>query len=508
MLLFFRRPSSVVSTLTLSALGLGVTPLACGDSPKLDDGTTTCETPGDCPEGQVCTYGGICKTACSKHDDCSSGQFCASWGACESQCVSCGSSCSVTDDCPNGQHCSGGQCHQECTPGTEGGVCGEFICSVNGKCSGRDDIDFPLGGAGGMSGGDGDNVDCIDLDVTFEPQIPNVVLLIDQSGSMTAADGFGSAVQAAIDAGTYQHWDCPNNEQNWRWNVVRNVLFHPENGVVKPLEDKVRFGMALYSSDNGTLRDSECPLLTEVEIGFGAHEAMLDQFQCSEILEDTPTRESLTAVAEKLAAMDLEGPKIIVLATDGEPDNCYCPDWGAQGNASNNPPLECYDNNPDNAVTRGGVEMIPSNAEQYDVVMEAQRIYEELGIRIEVINVSTPNNATLAAHLDDVAERGGAASGASIDGFDPGSLIDAFTSIIDGVRSCAIDLDGSIGAGKESTGTITLNGEPLLLNDPDGWVVNSPTQIELQGEACDMIKSGDHDLQIKFPCGSFVPMIR
>src|SRR5690606_31530473 len=265
---------------------------------------------------------------------------------------------------------------------------------------------------------------------------------------------------------------------SWRWNVVRNILLHPENGVVKPLEDRVRFGMALYSSDNGTLRGQECPLLTEVELGFGTHEAMLAEFECSDVIEDTPTRESLTAVAEKLAALDVDGPKIIVLATDGAPDTCYCPDWGSQGNASNNPPLECYDSNDENLVMRGGVDMIPSHAEQYDVVIEAQRIYEELGIRIEVINVSSPNNATLAAHLDDVAERGGAVSGASIDGFDPGSLTDAFESIIDGVRSCAIDLDGSISPGKESTGTITLNGEPLLLDDPDGWIVNSPTQIE------------------------------
>src|SRR5690606_22233106 len=139
-----------------------------------------------------------------------------------------------TSDCPNGQHCSGGKCHQECTPGSEGGVCGEFACSADGKCAGRDDIDVPIGGAGGMSGGDGDDAGCIDLDVTFEPQIPNVVLLIDQSSSMTASDGFGAAVADAIEAGTYVDWDCPNNN-NWRWNVVRNILLHPENGVVKPL---------------------------------------------------------------------------------------------------------------------------------------------------------------------------------------------------------------------------------------------------------------------------------
>lgn len=408
-----------------------------------------------------------------------------------------------------GQHCAGNTCQQECQPGTKGGVCGGLICNDDGKCVTDDDIVVPASGGSDATGGMGGGTACIDVEVTFDPVIPNVVLLIDQSGSMNAQDGFAPAVEAAIEAG-YVPWDCTRTSmgdnvvstEDYRWNVVRNVLFHPETGVVKPLENSVRFGYASYTYNTAV---ETCPQLEEVAIDFGNHAAMLEEHACNDFpgSGNTPTRESLTQVAEQFAATDLEGPKIIVLATDGLPDNCVCENWSNQGG-------ECASSNCDeeDMVDRGGTMMCPEQAEQYDVVIEAQRIHEELGIAIEVINVSNPSNATLAAHLDDVAERGGAFSKAAIDGFNPAALTDAFKTIIDGVRSCAIDLDGTITAGKEDTGVVTVDGVELVYNGPDGWIVNSPTQIELVGMACETIKSGDHDIDVSFPCDAFMPIVR
>jgi len=47
----------------------------------------------------------------------------------------------------------------------------------------------------------------------------------------------------------------------------------------------------------------------------------------------------------------------------------------------------------------------------------------------------------------------------------------------------------------------------LVLDDADGWQVNTPSELELLGAACEAIKSGDHDLAIKFPCESFRPVV-
>jgi hypothetical protein len=137
------------------------------------------------------------------------------------------------------------------------------------------------------------------------------------------------------------------------------------------------------------------------------------------------------------------------------------------------------------------------------VVATAKDIHAE-DITIHVINVSTPSEASLQQHLTDVADAGG---GKVYPGFSPGALSTAFDDIIDGVRSCVIDLSGEIAKGKESTGVITLDGDTLGLDDPDGWKVNSPSQIELLGAACDTIKSGEHDLSINFPCESFEPVV-
>jgi hypothetical protein len=177
---------------------------------------------------------------------------------------------------------------------------------------------------------------------------------------------------------------------------------------------------------------------------------------------------------------------VIVLATDGEPDNCECPNFG----------------NNDAVPAKCKVDGMPALVQQ-QVVDTAQQIHGD-DITIHVINVSTPSEATLQQHLEDVADAGG---GKVYPGFSPGALSEAFEEIINGVRSCKIDLDGEIAEGKASTGTVTLDGEVLVLDDADGWQVNSPSQIELLGSACEAIKSGGHELAIKFPCESFEPVV-
>lgn len=481
-----------------SMLGLVLGPTACDSEPEAestDNGNSAgpaCTSDAECGEDGTCGLDGTCQFACTSDADCGFSEFCTGRGECKASCTVCGGLCATTADCPNAQYCSSsGTCQRECIPNSSDTSCGNDECSDDGRCVATSDIMVPTGSGGSMGTGGMSNQDCIDVEVDFTPEIPSVVLLIDQSASMNE-NNFGDSVDAAMEAGEYTPWDC--DDYDYRWNVVRNVLLHPDTGVVAPLENDVRFGMALYSSSRG-FSGGTCPALTEVAVDFGTHGAMLDNFECSDLVGDTPTRESLTATAEALAAAALDGPKVIVLATDGEPDNCTCYNWDEEAGA------DCADSA---VVERDGVEMTPSDAEQYDVVLEAARINQELGITVEVINVSNPQNTDLATHLDNVAVQGGATSGASIDGFSPGALAEAFQTIIDGARSCAIDLDGEITAGREATGTVSLDGTDLVYDDPNGWVVNSPTQIELVGTACETIKSGDHDIDVTFPCGSFV----
>lgn len=473
-------------------------PSACSSDPAVDGGNgagSSCEEEKDCAEGLSCTSG-TCRSKCDeigKTDSCES-EVCLADGFCS---VGLGTSCSAGGSCPTGLVCStaSSSCAVPCTADQVSPACGGDVCKSDGTCPRPGEIVIGgLGGQGGAGNGTGGAENCIDVDVTFEPQVPTVMLLIDRSGSMTDEGGFGNAVDDAVESGDYVLGDCPDHN-DWRWNVVRDVLFHTEKGVVKPLESKVRFGLSLYTSHNGSVSESnpeeqdptrECPVLIDVPIALNNHAAMLSEFLCDDVDGDTPTGESLEAAAATLKAFDEPGPKVIVLATDGEPDSCECPNfWG------NEVPAACKQS--------GAADQVKA-----DVVAAAGSIFED-EIIVHVINVSNPNNMGLQEHLSELADAGG---GEVFPGFNPVQLVDAFDEIIDGVRSCKIDLDGEIGEGKEDTGTVKLDGKKLKLGDDDGYRVNRADQIELLGEACDTIKSGDHDIDIKFPCGSFVVVPR
>jgi hypothetical protein len=489
----------------LGALAVGV---ACGSNPELviddlgpNDGGADigepCEEESDCLPALNCGDAGKCVAPCTEDPRVCGPEVCLPSGACS---AGLGRECKSDDDCSKELKCSDSfkRCSLPCDPEEEATCPDNSDCRPDGTCRTPRDIMLGMGGAGNDGGpdGSGGSGSCIDVVVDFAPQVPTVLLLIDRSGSMNADGGFGAAVQDAVDAGTYALGDCPTNK-NWRWNVVRDVLFNASKGIIKPLEDRVRFGMSLYSSQDGRIKVGSpdeidpakmCPELIEVPIALNNTDAMLGEFECNDIADDTPTGESLEAAAATLVDFDEPGPKLIVLATDGEPDNCECPDFG---DADIPVPAKCK---------MPGVPQQIKDA----VVATAQKIHDDDDIQIHVINVSTPSNAGLQQHLADVAEAGG---GNVYPGFSPGDLTTAFEEIIDGVRSCKIDLDGQIAKGKEDTGTVTLDGEKLELDGKHGWQVNSPSQIELLGDACETIKRGTHDLDIKFPCESFDPVV-
>lgn len=380
----------------------------------------------------------------------------------------CGKSCEKTQDCDSGLHCGvNGKCTAVCVQSSVNSCGDQRQCTKDGRC---ESSWFGQGGDSGSGNGNGGGT-CIDVNVDFNPQVPSVILLVDRSSSMTN-------MPIPDD---YEPWGCPSNDR-WRWNVVRNVLFNPESGVVTQLESDVRFGLTLYSSDDFV---EPCPMLDKVPIALNNRDAMLDAYPCSQLKEDTPTAESLDDAVADLLTFDEPGPKLIILATDGEPDTCECPDFDG-----NHVPAECR-----------GMNAAAKQEEAKQGVVATAAAAKEQDITVHVINVSDPRDASLQEHLEEVAAAGG---GNVYPGFSPGELKEAFDRIIGGARSCVFDLDGEIASGAASQGDIRLNGEKLPFDDPNGWRANSPSQIELLGEACEALKFGKPELTIKFPCGSFV----
>lgn len=287
---------------------------------------------------------------------------------------------------------------------------------------------------------------CAEIDVSVEPTIPTVVLLVDQSGSMDN-DFAGQP----------------------RWDAVYATLMDPDAGVVKPLESSVRFGLALYSSVDG-FEGGECPMLTEVEPALNNHMAIDAIYEPADPIDETPTGESLAAVANALAASPDDGPKVIVLATDGEPDTCAEP-------------------NPQNG--------------QEEALAAAQAAHAA-GVETYVISVGDDVSQD---HLQEMANAGvgldpqGVELATYYQALDTDDLIDAFDEIISGVTSCVFELEGIVDLDLVCEGTVELDGVELeCMTD---WHLLDPSTLELLGDACETLQDGEpHTLTATWPCGA------
>lgn len=348
----------------------------------------------------------------------------------------CGEPCSGDEACGERLYCGpGGTCTADCSEA--GGECGAGATCDHGRC--YDDVPFVDGG-------------CPGVDVELVTTIPTIVLLIDQSKSMYENFGGGT-----------------------RWEAVNRALADPEVGVVASLEGSVRFGATLYTSHDGN-QGGVCPILVDVPPVLDNYDAIRDLLDSNRPDGDTPTGEAVAGVARGLEALPNpdEGPRAIVLATDGEPDTCAEPD-------------------PQN----GG-----------DLAIAAVQDAFAEGIRVYILGVSSD---VAAWHLQDMANAG---AGRPVDGDvdepyytanGPDELAEAFQTIIRGVRDCTFSLNGTVDLDEAPLGDVRLNGLALEYDDPDGWRLSDGRTMELSGQACDTFqREPDVQLTATFPCGAVV----
>jgi hypothetical protein len=379
----------------------------------------------------------------------------------------CGTSCVTDDDCAAGTYCGAdGTCWADCTPG--GGQCGEGqTCSDRGRCQeGGAGGGVNLTGSGGAgvggSSSSGQGGSCGELELELDPEIPTVVMLIDQSGSMTS----------------------DFNNQGQRWDVVYDALMDPMTGVVKALEDHVRFGLALYTYNTGPT----CPQLVEVTPPALMAHGTIDMVYANQVpIKDTPTGDSLAAITPGLVAFNEPGPKIIILATDGDPDRCEDPDGHDQIS------MDEATDAAQSAFSQGIETFIIAVGNQV-----SEQHQQDMANAGQGLPVPAPS-----ANCDPVNDPNNCAQR-----YNPQSkqdLIDDLTNIILGQRSCTFTLDGEVIQGKECDGEVTINNVVIPCNDPDGWQLNSPTEIEFVGAACDTIMNElEVEVTASFPCDSVV----
>lgn len=392
------------------ALGFAVLGAACGSNNN-NDGDT------DAPAGDAGDTGDA-----GDADDSDGGPTVGAACMVATPPAGCGATCDDATPCMPGLYCtSEGTCTADCSAEV---MCPtDFDCSATGQCV----------------------QDC--PSVTFSPTrtIPHVELLIDQSGSM---------------------------DQNFmgvrRWDAVREALVGT-NGVVSQLQSSVVFGATLYTGNPTT-----CPALTSHPRAINNLDGIRTLLDDNTWENETPTGESLAAVATAFPAPPDGAPRVIVVATDGEPDTCAQP-------------------NPN-----------PTPAAQQATIDAASAAFAA-GIQVFILSVGADVSNS---HLQQVANAGvGQPITTGTAPFyranNQAELSAAFDTIIGGVVSCQLTLDGEVSVDAGQDGTVTLGGTTLAYGTD--WVLVNGTTIELVGDACTRLQTEPGiALTAEFPCGAIV----
>jgi hypothetical protein len=224
-----------------------------------------------------------------------------------------------------------------------------------------------------------------------------------------------------------------------------------------------------------------CPRVVVVEPKKNAYMEISTVVGVDPLGGSTPTDKALNVVVTHLE--DQTGqvldarvyPTIVVLATDGEP-NDFC-------GGGNNDPF---------AILNGPKDVRPA-------VISAVTQLASMDIKTYVISLAGEDK-NLTAHLNDVA----AAGGTGTKPFFPTSkdaLVQAFKDIIGPETACDVVLNGKVKPGLECMGSIKINGNLLPCNDANGWALKDPSTVSIQGTACEQYKNDlSAVLSADFPC--------
>ena len=358
----------------------------------------------------------------------------------------CGQTCSDLVLCPGGLYCDdGGHCSADCNSDV---TCSSGkVCTARGKC---------LASNGTSDGGANvDGGECASISLDSKPVTPNVMLLVDRSVSMEGPFPTGSGVS--------------------RWDRVRGELLAKPDGLIISLEDRVRFGIALYTcTGSGLSLEREAMALNNYQTIHGF-------WQDKEPLGGTPTGEAINALVADLDKLTPNNtrpgePTVLILATDGNPNRC--------------------------SVTPTG------GADAYSVAA-IEHAYG-VGVRSYIISVG---NSVTADHMQDMANAGlGRGPGDENAPYwvatDTVELKDSLHTIVGGVRSCRLELQGEIDPEDACSGTVKLGSRSLTCDSTsDGWHAVDATHIELLGTACDDFLQDGGAIEATFPCDVVIVVI-
>ena len=275
---------------------------------------------------------------------------------------------------------------------------------------------------------------------SFNPQqvLPDMMIVLDSSGSMKS------------------------NEVD-RWTPAVAAL----KSLTTSYEKQVGFGLMTFPLANdrcgpGTI---QVPVATDMAQEIGQ---ILDRTMPQ---GGTPTGQSLQRAREwfedhAAAADTAQGPRYVLLVTDGQPT---CP----AGAASR------------------------VNDEDKNLALNAIGELAEIGIKTYVVGYDAALDPQFATVLSDFAKRGQTDHYYPVS--DEKSLVEAFRDISTAVRSCSFTFEQAVSDPRYLR--VKFDGDMLTMNDPDGWIFEDMKNVTLQGAACARLQErASHTIEVTLEC--------
>jgi hypothetical protein len=328
--------------------------------------------------------------------------------------------------------------------------------------------------------------DCGEAQIMIPIVTPNVMLVLDKSGSMVADPN-----------GYWDHDNDPMTPTQTRWQSLHDTV----DFIVNTFNNSMNLGMNLFPSKSAKADYSEaaCPVNTMVEVPVGpmnaaAILAAMPAADDTTIKGGTPSAKGVKAALAELVGVQSDQPKFMILVTDGAA-NC-------QENAPDTDTLfEMYDEDLPTVV-----------ADAFS--MEIPTYVIGIGIKDETSGMTkdgNPDNTNSYERLNEVAVAGGKPRPGADKYYDTQNQLElqaALEEISQQILSCEITLEPPPKYWEYVE--VTVNGVPygngkMQVSDcamEDGWMYTDDTHtaIILCGQACeDFQMTGALDAQYRCP---------
>ena len=297
---------------------------------------------------------------------------------------------------------------------------------------------------------------------------PHVFLVVDKSGSM-------------LEAGS--------DPQKTKWEELITAV----EAVLTQFEGQIQFGLLMYPAGNACGTSGP-----QVQVALYNKLGVLHFLNDTAPAGGTPTAAAVTNAAHALDALEDNGAnKFVILATDGGPNCNYGLSADPQCSCNLTDQNYCCTNYPNGECFFG--QYCLDDAHTASVIGDLHNTSA-----IDTFVIGLAGTAEYAEALNAMADAGGRAQSGPVhyyDASDQTALTNAMTDIAGSVISCRIDLDEPPDA--PDYVRIYMDGTQVPRDPNNGWdyTDDSHMAIELYGDACETLKSGDdHVITATFAC--------